>query len=145
VRTHVLTAVMLAAAVGAGGCATAGPGTASCLPSPLQLSSKQIRAGSEVTVSSRPFACHASYPAGKTYRLMLLLVGRARPVNLGTVPVHRDGSFRAAVRMPPEAPPGEAAVKALGSVLDEPCTDTIVKSASCASYLIPFTLLSPPR
>ena len=78
-RTHVLTAVMLAAAVGAGGCATAGPGTASCLP------------------------------------------------------------------LPPEAPPGEAAVKALGSVLDEPCTDTIVKSASCASYLIPFTLLSPPR
>jgi hypothetical protein len=140
VRAHVLIALLVVAAVFESGCTTGGPGGVSCLPSDLHLSSTQVRAGSKVTVSSGPFGCQASYPAGKTYRMVLALFGRARPMSLGTVPVNRDGSFRAVLRMPHGAPPGEAVVEALGSAYDR-----CVESASCAGYGASFTLLSPAR
>jgi hypothetical protein len=76
---------------------------------------------------------------------MLLLVGRGAPVDLGEVAVAGDGAFRADLGIPGDAPPGEAAIKMVGSVFDTaPCNDTgapAVGAASCASYLAPFEIV----
>lgn len=110
-----------------------------CLPSPMTASPPRIVVGRTVTVSSPPFACPASYPAGKQYRLLLALVGRAAPKSLGPVPVARDGSFRASLVIPADAPPGEAFIEVSGSAFDGSCDDTI--GGSCAGYTVALTLL----
>src|SRR5439155_15457301 len=89
-------------------CAPGFLSNSSCLPSPLKASPQHVAAGTTLTVVAPKFACGASYPAGKTYRLTLGLVGRAAPVELGTFPVNSDGSFRAIVTIPTSASPGEA-------------------------------------
>lgn len=112
-----------------------------CLPSRLTASPARITVGGAVTVSSPPFACSASYPAGKQYRLLLALVGRAAPRSLGQVPVARDGSFRTSLVIPADAPPGEAFIEVYGSAFDD-CRDT--NGGSCAGYTVPLTLLPAP-
>jgi hypothetical protein len=95
-----------------------------------------------VTVSSPAFACRASYPAGKQYRLLLELVDRAAPKSLGLVPVGRDGSFRASLVIPKDASPGEAFIEVSGSAFDDVCRDTV--GNSCAGYMVTLTLLPAP-
>jgi hypothetical protein len=101
----------------------------------------RVAVGGAVTVSSPSFACPASYPAGKEYRLLLALVGGGAPMSLGRVPVGRDGSFRASLVIPTDAPPGEAFIEVSGSALDD-CRDTA--GGSCAGYTVALTLLPVP-
>jgi hypothetical protein len=137
-----LLAVVLVTAAGlaAWGVVRLGDGT-QCLPSRMSASPSRIVVGGAVTVSSPAFACGASYPVGKQYRLQLELVGRAAPKSLGLVPVGRDGSFRASLVLPKDAPPGEAFIDVSGSAYDD-CGDTV--GGSCAGYLVALTLLPAP-
>jgi hypothetical protein len=89
-------------------------------------------------LSSAPFKCAASYPAGKTYTLTLGQVGRAAPLPLDTVLVDRNGAFATAVRIPAAASPGEAAIIVKGSAFDQ-CRDS--SSGSCAGYTVRLTVL----
>ena len=114
-----------------------------CYPSPLRLSSNRVPAGASVTVVSAAFRCDGSYPAGKTYTLVLGQVGRGDVLRLGVVPVNRDGSFSADVRVPAAASPGESYIVVHGSVYDLPCQDTSSQSASCATYAAQLTVLAP--
>ena len=137
-RVCLLTVVLLAAAgLAAYAGLQLGDGKP-CLPSPMTASPSRIVVGRTVTVSSPPFACPASYPAGKQYSLLLALVGRAAPKSLGRVPVERDGSFRASLVIPRDAPPGEALIVVSGSAFDD-CRDTA--GGSCAGYTVVLTLL----
>jgi hypothetical protein len=117
------------------------PSPSGCLPSRLHVSSHQVVAGSTVQVFSGPFACEGRYPAGKTYTLVLAQVGRAAPIRLGARPVHRDGSFRALVRIPVDASPGESFIQAHGTLFDRPCRDTVTGQASCAGYSVGISVL----
>jgi hypothetical protein len=137
-----LLAVFLLTAAGLAACRGVQLGDGNqCLPSPMTASPSQIVVGGTVTVSSPSFACRASYPAGKQYRLLLAEVGRAAPWSLGRVPVGRDGSFRASLVIPTDAPPGEASIEVSGSAFDD-CGDTA--GGSCAGYAVALTLLPAP-
>jgi len=111
--------------------------TLQCLPAPLSADPGKVAVGAPVTVTSGPFECGGSYPEGKRYRLLLLLLGRTQPIELGTAPVAVDGSFRATVVIPSGASPGDADVEVLGSPFDD-CADD---GASCAGYGVALTLL----
>lgn len=113
---------------------------AECLPSPLDLRPARVEAGGTVTVSSGPFACRGSYPAGHHYLLVLGQVGRAAALDLGRFPVSRDGAFRAVVDIPRRASPGQSGVIARGSQFDR-CEDTNGVAASCAGYGAPVRVL----
>lgn len=137
-----LLAVVLLTAAGLAACGAGQLGDGrQCLPSPMTAAPARVAVGGTVTVSSSPFACPASYPAGKQYRLVLAMVGRAAPRPLGRVPVARDGSFRASFVIPADAPPGEASIEVHGSAFDD-CRDT--EGGSCAGYTVALTLLPAP-
>lgn len=110
-----------------------------CLPSPLRLSAVSMQPGKALTVSSDAFACGASYRAGKTYTLTLGQVGRGSPLKLGVAPVRRDGAFKARLRIPARASPGEAYIVVHGSAFDQ-CNDT--SSGSCAGYDVRLHVLA---
>ncbi len=84
----------LALLVGALGCALAVGACggrspvrrADCLPSPLHIAPARVKAGGTVAVSSPPFTCRGSYPAGHRYTLVLGQVGRAAPLQSGRIP-----------------------------------------------------------
>lgn len=117
---------------------TSGCGTSSsnrCLPSRLAVSPTTVSAGGTVVLSSGPFACHASYPRGKTYTVILGLTGRGEPRSLGQVPVNQDGSFRATLVIPSDVSPGQTYLTVYGSAFDAPCKDT--RNGSCAVYSSP--------
>ncbi|HEV7212237.1 MAG TPA: hypothetical protein VGN47_11055 [Blastococcus sp.] len=107
-----------------------------CLPAPLSAEPRTVAVGAAVTLTSGPFACDGSYPEGHRYRLQLLLLGRAQPIELGTAPVAVDGSFRATVVISPGASPGDAYVEVRGSPFDD-CPD----DGSCARYGVAVTLV----
>ncbi len=134
VAQHVLAllAILILAA-----CAPGFSSNSSCLPSPLKASPQNVAAGTTLAVVAPKFACSASYPTGKTYRLTLGLVGRGAPVDLGFFPVNSDGSFHAIVTIPRSASPGEAGISVTGSPFDN-CNDT---ASSCAGYGAQFTIL----
>lgn len=121
-----------------GGCSSSTqPGTASgCYPTRLRVSDAHVSAGDRLTVSSPPFRCQARYPAGKTYTLRLLQVGRAAPLQVAVVPVAQNGSLRATVRIPRRASPGLSYIEAHDSPFDQPCQDTVPAAASCAAYVV---------
>ncbi len=102
------------------------------------LNPPQVAAGSSVAVSSAPFKCGGTYPAGKKYQLTLGLVGRQQPVDLGSYPVNKDGSFAATVPIPADASPGEAAIIVHGSSFDQ-CNDS--DQGSCAGYVVGLTII----
>jgi hypothetical protein len=108
----------------------------------MTASPRRVAVGERVTVSSPAFRCAARYPAGTRYRLSLLLAGRGAPEPLGTVPVARNGSFRATVTVPADAPPGAAAIAVAGSLFDD-CLDN--QRGSCAGYSVDLTLLPGRR
>lgn len=112
-----------------------------CLPSPMTESPPRVAVGGTVTVSSPPFACSASYPAGKHYRLLVGVPGQADPRSLGQVPVARDGSFHTSFVIPADLPPGESFIEVYGSAFDD-CRDTV--GGSCAGYTVSLTLLPVP-
>ena len=112
-----------------------------CLPEPLSVDPAQVVVGGSVTVSSPAFSCGTRYPEGKHYALSLSPGGGTGPVELGSYPVERDGSFRATVTVPASAPPGEADLAVSGSPFDQPCDDG---ESSCAVYSTLLTLLPPP-
>jgi hypothetical protein len=118
-------------------------GGTTCYPPPLRLSSTQVMAGATVVVSSRAFQCGATYPPGKEYRLVLGLVGRAGPMDLGAYPVSTNGTFTATARIPATAPPGTAYVIARGSPFDR-CGQT-QGGAQCADYAVQLTILPSER
>ena len=120
--------------------AAAGSPPIRCLPSPLHLSRAHVRAGTTLTVSSAAFACAARYPSGKTYALILGQGGRAAPLRLAVVAVHRNGAFKAKVRVPLTASPGEAYIMVRGSPFDD-CRDA--PSGSCAGYAVRLNILAP--
>lgn len=91
-------------------------------------------------VESAAFTCHARYPAGKTYAITLGQIGRAALVRLKSVPVHRDGAFKARVRVPTMASPGGSFIVIRGSLFDR-CKDTVRES--CAGYSAPLRVLPP--
>src|SRR6476620_518615 len=95
------SALAAAALNGCGVGSDAGSGlfvsTGRCLPEPLSVDPATVVVGRSVAVSSPAFRCDASYPAGKRYTLTLAFGGRMEPVELGTVAVDEDGSFRATV------------------------------------------------
>lgn len=93
-----------------------------------------------MTVSSPPFACRGSYPAGHRYTLVLGQVGRGAPLALGVFPVSRDGAFTAVVHIPRRASPGQSYVVVTGSLFDQ-CEDTNTVAASCAGYGAPLRIL----
>lgn len=111
---------------------------AGCEPSPLRLHPRVVKAGGALTVESAPFTCHAHYPPGKTYTVVLAQVGRADPVRLKSVPVRRDGAFRTSVRIPRTASPGRSFIAIKGSLFDR-CRET----ESCAGYTTPLGVLAP--
>lgn len=126
--------------------ATAGCGSSSsnpCLPSRLAVSPTTVLVGGEVVLSSGPFACHASYPRGKTYTVTLARFGPAQPSSLGKVSVNQDGSLRATLVIPSGASPGEAYLLVEGSAFDR-CADT--RNGSCVSgYDSPPLRIQPRR
>jgi hypothetical protein len=153
-------AFVLGVAFGSPACSTSTlPAAAPCLPEPLQVNPAEIVAGSSVTVSSAPFKCHGSYHPGATYQLTLGLIGRSAPIDLGSYPVNTDGSFRALVKIPATASPGDAGIIVHGSPFDQ--CDAIGQSTSapalagvggarrandrvtlsCAGYTVPLTIL----
>jgi len=135
-----IAALCLTTAMAVSGCASHTVST--CYPSAVHLNRPTAPAGTTLTISSGPFQCHASYPAGKRYGLVLALAGRAPVVRLGTTSVHHDGSFRAVIRLPRTAPPGTAFIEVTGSPYDKPCDDASAGAlSSCASYATQFTLL----
>jgi hypothetical protein len=119
-------------------CSSPFPGGHPCLPEPLQINPREVPAGSSVTVSSGPFQCGGSYPAGKTYRLTLGLAGRSTAIELGSYPVKTDGSFRATTLIPANASPGVADIVAFGSPYDQ-CDDS--RHGSCASYVVDLKIV----
>ena len=131
----VLLVAVLGCALGVGACGAASPaGRASvCLPSPLSIDPARVKAGAAVTVSSPPFACRGSYPAGHRYTLVLGQVGRAAPIDLGRFAVSREVAFRAVVHIPRRASPGQSYVVVSGSPCDH-CAGTKGGAASCAGY-----------
>ena len=133
-------AALVAATASMSGCSLTPPPTVStsCLPEPLRANPRQVAAGSSVDVSSGPFECGSRYPAGKKYQLALGLVGRQPPVDLGTYPVHMDGSFAATVSIPRNTSPGEAAITVHGSLFDQ-CIDS--GQQSCAGYGVSITII----
>ena len=114
-----------------GGNSAASPPKPRCLPSPLRVKPLRVRAGGTIVIQSAPFACKASYPAGKTYTLHLGQVGRGARLKLGVVPVKTNGAFKATVHISSKASPGEAYIIVRGSAFDGPCQDA---SSSCAGY-----------
>jgi hypothetical protein len=120
--------------------AAVGPSPTRCLPSPLHVSRARVRAGTTLTVSSDASACAARYPSRKTYTLSLGQVGRAAPLRLAVVAVRRNGAFKAKVRVPSTASPGEAYIVVRGSPFDD-CKDT--PPQSCAGYGARLTVLAP--
>ncbi len=120
-------------------CSSSVPGTSPCLPEPLQIHPDKVVVASAVTVSSAPFNCQGTYPAGKVYQLTLSFVGRSAPIDLGSFPVNADGSFRAIVPIPANASPGEAYIIVHGSPFDY-CHDSI--GQSCAGYTARLTILA---
>lgn len=133
-------------ALAMGGCSSSTqPGAASgCYPSRLRVSDAHVSAGGRLTVSSPPFRCQARYPAGKTYTLRLLQMGRAAPIRVAVVPVAQNGSLRATVRVPRRASPGQSYIEAHGSAFDQPCQDTVPAAASCASYSVRIEVRPAP-
>jgi hypothetical protein len=105
-----------------------------CYPSRLAVSPTSVPVGGTVVLSSGPFECHASYPPGKHYTVML------GPWSLGTVSVKQDGSFRATVVIPKNAPTRQVNLEVKGSAFDNPCHDT---RDSCAVYISPLLTLLP--
>ena len=109
-----------------------------CYPEPLQVNPVTVPAGSDVTVSSRPFQCQNSYPSGKTYRLTLNEpTAPGTLVDLGSYPVSANGSFQAMVRIPSSSSPGLANIIVSGSTFDQ-CKDS---EGSCAAYVASVTIL----
>lgn len=133
-RLVLLVAVLgCALAVGACGATSSARRASVCPPSSLHIDPARVKAGSAVTVSSPPFACQGSYPAGHRYTLVLGQVGRAAPLDLGAFPVSRDGAFRAVVQIPRRASPGQSYVDVSGSPFDH-CAGTNGVAVSCAGY-----------
>jgi len=120
------------------GCGPSGPLGNPCLPEPLTVAPAQAPAGSTVTLSSPGFGCDAEYPAGQEYQLTLGLLGRQGPVDLGSVPVERNGSFSAQVTIPADVSTGPAGIGVGGSPYDD-CDDTA--GASCAGYWVDLAVL----
>ena len=139
-RLFLTSALAAAALTGCGSSSGLVAGATHCLPEPLSVDPAKVAVGGSVTVSSPAFACDTRYPAGKLYTLTLV-TGRAEPIDLGTVAVHRDGAFLATVIVPATASPGEADLGVGGSPYDEPCNDG---ESSCAAYSTVLTLLPPP-
>lgn len=129
----VAAGALLVCVTGCSGSADAGQ---RCLPSPLQLSSTTVAAGAQVTVSSEPMTCGASYPQGTTYTLSLK-AGPTAPVQLTQVPVPADGAFSTTVTIPASTPAGEASIDVRGSLFDQPCQDG---ESSCAAYTTVLTV-----
>lgn len=121
--------------VGLVGC---GAGASQCLPSPLHLTSSRVRAGGSVTLSAARSKCELPYAKGKKYSLTLGQIGRAAPLQLGAVSVHRDGKFISTVHIPETASPGIAAIIVNGSPFDD-CNDE--PGASCAGYTTNLKIL----
>ena len=99
--------IVVLTATGLAGCGSGSPlfvSSGRCLPEPLSIHPATVLAGDSVTVSSPPFTCDASYPAGKQYSVSLLVRGGAGPVELGSFPVDPDGSFRPVVTSPASTP-----------------------------------------
>jgi hypothetical protein len=114
-----------------------------CFPSPLAVTPTTVQAGGVVVLSSGAFACHASYPRGKTYTVTLARFVAGGPASLGRVPVNRDGSFRAMLVIPTGAAAGEAYLLVEGSAFDK-CADT--RNGSCVSgYDSPPLRIQPRR
>jgi hypothetical protein len=109
-----------------------------CNPEPLHVNPATVQAGSDVTVSSRPFQCQNSYPSGKTYRLALNEPSAPGTLlDLGSYPVGADGSFQATVGIPSTYPPGLAYVVVGGSTFDQ-CKGS---QGSCAAYVASLIIL----
>ncbi|WP_380162709.1 hypothetical protein [Kineococcus sp. R86509] len=127
--------VMLALA----GCsAVAGVGGDPCLPPPLQVSPSTVGAGEQVTVSSGPITCGATYPEGTTYTLMLK-AGSDALVQVAEVQVPADGAFSSVVTVPASTPAGEVSLAVVGSLFDQPCQDG---EGSCAAYTTLLTVIA---
>jgi hypothetical protein len=135
-KPHALASVMVLLAAGMLPTTTACGSAQPCYPSRLAVSPTSVPVGGSVVLSSGPFECHASYPPGKTYTVTL------GPWSLGTVSVKQDGSFRAAVVIPSNAPARQVNLEVKGSAFDKPCHDT---RASCAIYISPILTLLPRR
>jgi hypothetical protein len=116
------------------------PRRAECLPSPLHIAPARVKAGGTLTVSSPPFKCRGSYPAGHGYTLILGQVGRAASLRLGVFPVSRDGAFSVLVGIPRTASPGKSYVIVRGSQFDR-CAGTKGVAVSCAGYDTPVHIL----
>jgi hypothetical protein len=145
VRSHALGSLLVL--IAACTLSTSACGTSSanrCLPSRLAVSPTTVPVGGTVVLSSGPFACHASYPRGKTYSVILGRFEPGKPSSLGKVPVNQDGSFRATLVIPSDASPGEAYLLVEGSAFDAPCKDT--RNGSCvAGYDSPPLRIQPHR
>lgn len=113
-----------------------------CHPSPVRLSADRVPAGGSVTVSSAPLRCNGSYPATKTYTVMLDQMGRAGRLQLGVVPVNRNGSFSAKVRIPPDASPGPSFVIVRGGAFDGSCKEISSAYPGCSPYSVGLTVLA---
>lgn len=133
-----VVAVMLATALGAAACSPTPARSTLCLPEPRHVNPPQVAAGWSLAVASAPFKCGGAYPTGKKYHLTLGLVGRQLPMDLGSYPVNRDGSFAATVPIPANASPGEAAIVVHGSPFDQ-CDAS--GQGSCAGYGASFTII----
>jgi len=121
--------LLLATSGGLVGCGPGEPLGSRCLPDPLTVTPAEAAAGSTVTPASAGFSCAGDYDEGHGYDLSLYFAGRQEAVDLGSVPVDRDGSFSARLTLPADASPGEAGIAVSGSPYDE-CADD--PGTSCA-------------
>jgi hypothetical protein len=122
----------------AAGCADDGDPAARCLPARLAVEPAQVEVGGQVTLSAPAAGCDLGYDDGAYYEVYLALLDHADAVDLGDVEVGEDGSFRAVLTVPADAPPGPASLGARGSAYDECPDDT---TGGCAGYEVLLTLL----
>ncbi len=130
-RTPLLVAALLVTA----GCATGDEPASRCLPARLAVQPAEVAVGGEVTLGAPAAGCDLGYDDGVSYGVGL--VGQGWSVDLGEVEVAGDGSFRAVLTVPADAPPGPGTLAVTGSRYDD-CLDT---SGSCAGYGVHLTLL----
>ncbi len=94
----------------AAGCADDGDPAARCLPARLAVEPAQVEVGGQVTLNAPAAGCDLGYDDGAYYEVYLALLDHADAVDLGDVEVGEDGSFRAVLTVPADAPPGPASL-----------------------------------
>lgn len=103
-----------------------------CLPAELSVNPAQAEPGEEIVISAKPVRCNLNYSADQVYAMRIESTSQLSSTSVThVVPVNEDGSFRFAVELAENFPPGEAIITVNGSAYDQ-CP----AGASCVGYWV---------